>query len=79
MTKAELKNLIKYDTSDGAWYDRFRLWEESYGVAMEMNIDGTYINILANKTNSIDWSSRTSKAYATLEYTKTTDSETINE
>ena len=62
-----------YDTSDGAWYDRFRLWEESYGIAMEMNVDGTNVNINTNKTNSIDWTSRTSKAFAILEYTKTTD------
>ena len=68
-----------YDTIDGTWYDRFRLWEESYGVALEMSIDGTNINIFANKTNPVDWTSRTSKAYATLEYTKTTDTATINE
>ena len=66
-------SLTWYDTLDGAWYDRFRLWEGSYGIAMEMNINGTNINIGSNKTNTINWTSRTSKAYATLEYTKTTD------
>ena len=66
-------SLTWYDTLDGAWYDRFRLWEGSYGIAMEMNINGTYINIGSNRTNTINWTSRTSKAYATLEYTKTTD------
>lgn len=72
-------SLTWYDSLDGAWYDRFRLWEESYGIAIEMNINGTNINIHANKTNTIDWTSRTSKAYATLEYTKTTDSKITNE
>ena len=66
-------SLTWYDTLDGAWYDRFRLWEGSYGIAMEMNINGTYISIGSNRTNTINWTSRTSKAYATLEYTKTTD------
>jgi microcystin-dependent protein len=66
-------SLTWYDTLDGAWYDRFRLWEGSYGIAMEMNINGTNINIISNKTNTINWTSRTSKAYSILEYTKTTD------
>lgn len=66
-------SLTWYDTLDSAWYDRFRLWEGSYGIAMEMNINGTTINIGSNKTNNINWTSRTSKAYSILEYTKTTD------
>ena len=66
-------SLTWYDIVDNAWYDRLRLWEDNYGVAMEMNVTNTDISIGTNRTNTIDWASRTSKAYAILEYTKTTD------
>lgn len=66
-------SLTWYDTVDNMWYDRMRLWEESYGIALEMNIGSDNIHIGSNRYNSIDWTSRTSKAYAILEYTKTTD------
>lgn len=64
-------SLTWYDILEDAWYDRFRLRESTYGVAMEMNINRTNILIITNKTNNIDWRSRTSKAYSILEYTKT--------
>ena len=71
-------DLMWYDDIDHVWYNRFRLWEESYGVAMEMNVTSKYISIGSNKYNSIDWTKRISRAFAILEYTKTTDIATKN-
>ena len=66
-------SLTWYDTTDNAWYDRMRLWDDAYGIALEMDINETNIEIGSSKYNTIDWNTRTTKAYAVLEYTKTTD------
>ena len=71
-------DLMWYDDNDNVWYNRFRLWEQSYGVGLEMNINSNDINIGSNKYNSIDWTKRTSRGFAILEYTKTTDAATKN-
>ena len=71
-------DLMWYDDTDNVWYNRFRLWEQSYGVGLEININSNDINIGSNKYNSIDWTKRTSRGFAILEYTKTTDAATKN-
>lgn len=63
-----------YDTKDKIWCNIFRLWEDTYGVGMKVTcVTATSVNISTNKTNTINWSNRTTKAYVILEYTKTTD------
>ena len=75
-----MNNLINYslkwyDTNDNAWYDRFRLYDNSYGIAMEMNVTTDSICIWTSRYNEINWNARTSNVYVILEYTKTTDAE----
>lgn len=75
-----MDNLINYslkwyDTTDNAWYDRFRLYDNSYGIAMEMCVTTDSIYIWTSRYNEINWNDRTSNVYVILEYTKTTDAE----
>ena len=73
-----MDNLINYslkwyDTTDKVWYDRFRLYDDSYGIAMEMYVSTDFIYIYTSRYNEINWNARTSNIYVILEYTKTTD------
>ena len=75
-----MDNLINYslkwyDTTDNVWYDRFRLYDNSYGIATEMCVTTDSIYIWTSRYNEIDWNARTSNVYVILEYTKTTDAE----
>ena len=65
--------LIWYDTSDKRWNIGTRYYSGGYGIGFEsFSINETNI-FISNIPNSINWTSRTSNAYVTIKYTKTTD------
>lgn len=64
------QNLIWYDSADKTWINNERWDSTSIRIEYHYNVASDVIWINSVGTN---WSSRTSKAYAILEYTKTTD------
>ena len=64
------QNLIWYDSTDKTWINNER-WD-STSIRIEYHYHAANDVIWINSVGT-NWSSRTSKAYAILEYTKTTD------
>lgn len=64
------QNLIWYDSTDKAWINNER-WD-STSIRIEYHYDVASDVLWINSVGT-NWSNRTSKAYAILEYTKTTD------
>jgi len=69
-----------FDSADNRWYVKDRSYAGSnltYSLLSEgTSVGDTYIYICNGPNPTIDWSERTSNAYAILKYTKTTDSAT---
>lgn len=66
-----------YDTTDSVWHNRFRsAVQNKYNIGDEgVSVSDTHILISNSMSNTIDWSTRISKAFVILEYTKTSDPE----
>lgn len=63
-----------YDTVDNLWYCNF-LHYSDYGIAdygIQIN-DSSVLIVSNNPSTGLDWSTRTTDAYVTIRYTKTTD------